>query len=289
MSVFLKLLRIPHYIKNLLCFAALAPSGQLLNGTKLMSAFIAFLCFCALSSAIYIFNDIKDKENDKFHSVKCLRPIAAGQISIRTALLTGFILLLLSGVVNYFFLGSMAGLFLAAYLVLNLAYTFKLKELPLVDVAILVSGFLLRLGYGAFVTDIKVSKWLYLTLFALMFYFALGKRRNELARRKDERTRKVLKAYSLEFCSRNMYMCLTLANTFYALWCVDKDITALHGECLLFSIPLVLLISMRYSMVIEGDSDGDPVEVLLKDKILCALCLFYALLMFFFVYGKKLL
>ena len=289
--ILFRLLRLPHYIKNLLIFAAIFPSGQLFDFVKLQSACVGFVCFCALSSAVYIINDILDKANDQCHSVKRNRPIASETVSVEKALCIAFFLIVLSTVVSYVFLGSASCLFILFYLLLNLLYSVNLKNLPLIDIAIIVSGFLLRLGYGAFITDIKVSRWLYLTMFALTFYLALGKRRNEIIQHNihSAETRKVLKAYSVQFCTRNMYMCLTLANTFYALWCADKEIIALRGEYLLFTIPLVLMIFLRYNMVIEKNFDGDPVCVLLKDKVLCVLCVFYGLLMFFFIYGVDLL
>ena len=150
---------------------------------------------------------------------------------------------------------------------------------------ILVSGFLIRIICGAIATDIAISNWLYLTVITLAFYFALGKRRNELKKVGDNTTRKVLKAYSVEFLDKSMYMCLTLANVFYALWSMDEKTVTLYGsEQLVYTVPIVILITMKYSLNIEGDSDGDPVEVLVHDKILVVLCLIYFCVMFGFLY-----
>ena len=153
------------------------------------------------------------------------------------------------------------------------------------DVAILTSGFLLRVLYGAVVTEISVSNWLYLTVITLALYFSLGKRRNELQRIGGKETRTVLKFYNPEFLNKNMYMCLGLANAFYALWCMD-DRTTQHygGNSLILTIPIVLFITMRYSMDIEGNSDGDPVEVLIHDRGLLILCTSYLAVMFFILY-----
>jgi 4-hydroxybenzoate polyprenyltransferase len=153
-----------------------------------------------------------------------------------------------------------------------------------VDVTILVSGFLLRMFYGAIVTGIEVSSWLYMTVIAISFYFALGKRRNELKQLKTGDTRKVLESYPVSFLDRSMNMCLTLAIVFYALWSTDEKIVAEHGQYLSFTVPIVLLIVMKYSLNIEGESDGDPVEVLLHDKVLLALCLVYFAAMFMILY-----
>ena len=132
---------------------------------------------------------------------------------------------------------------LGAYFLLNLAYSLGLKDKPLVDIAILVSGFLLRLLYGGAVTDIDLSKWLCLTVMAASFYMGLGKRRGERRGQKGE-TRAVLRHYSESFLDKNMYMCLALAVMFYALWTVDELTVARVGSenllwtCLLYTSDL---------------------------------------------------
>lgn len=174
---------------------------------------------------------------------------------------------------------------LVLYLVLNLAYSFGLKNVPIVDVTILVAGFLIRILYGALVTEIAISNWLYLTVIALAFYFAFGKRRNELKQVGGGETRRVLKAYPVDFLDKNMGMCLTLANVFYALWSMDeKTVSLYNNRYLVFTVPIVLLITMKYSLDIEGESDGDPVEVLLHDKVLLLLCVVYLAVMFMILY-----
>lgn len=283
---YVRLMRVHHYIKNLLIFAALACSGQLFRWEKLLTALIGFGAFCAASSVVYIINDIRDREKDMLHPVKCRRPIAAGTIAEKSAWFLAAVLALLAFLCNFAVFHPAATFFLGLYLVLNWAYSSGLKNIPLVDVAILVSGFLLRMVYGATIAGIEISDWLYLTVITLASYFALGKRRNELrhiAPGKD--TRKVLRRYSLDFLDKNMYMCLTLALVFYALWCMDASTASRYGGVkLIFTVPIVLLIAMRYSMDVEGGSDGDPVEVLLRDKTLLLLCAAYFSVMFAVLY-----
>lgn len=285
MKHYLKLMRVPHYIKNLLVFAALACSGHLFEPKKLASGFAAFLAFCMVSSVVYIINDIRDKEKDRNHPTKCKRPIAAGTVSVKRAWGLAIILLLIAAIWNCLTFHVTSTLLLALYLILNLAYSFGLKNVPIVDVTILAAGFLIRILYGAFVTEIAISNWLYLTVIALAFYFALGKRRNELKLLGDGDTRQVLKAYPIHFLDKNAGMCLTLANVFYALWSMDEKTMSLYNtEYLIFTVPIVLLITMKYSLDIEGGSDGDPVEVLLHDKVLLALCAVYLAVMFVILY-----
>ncbi len=285
MKHYLKLMRLHHYIKNLLIFAALVCSGQFFDIDKIFSALAGFGAFCFVSSAVYIINDIRDKDKDKKHPTKCRRPIAFGKVSVKNAWIFAIILIVLAAVCNYFAFSVTSSLLLLVYLGINLAYSFGLKNIPIVDIAILVSGFLIRIVFGAIVTDIVVSNWLYLTVIAVAFYFSLGKRRNELKQLGDGETRKVLKSYPLNFLDKGMSMCLTLANVFYALWSMDDNTMAhYNNKYLIFTVPIVLLITLKYSMTVEGDSDGDPVEVLIHDKVLLLLCGIYAATMFGILY-----
>lgn len=285
MKHYLKLMRVHHYIKNFLVFAALVCSGQLFHLEKLASGISGFIAFCMASSVVYIINDIRDQEKDRKHPTKCKRPIAAGTVSVKGAWVLAAVLLLIAVVCNGIAFDLTATSLLVLYLVLNLAYSFGLKNIPIVDITILVAGFLIRILYGALVTEITISNWLYLTVIALSFYFALGKRRNELKHISEGETRQVLKAYPISFLDKSMGMCLTLANVFYALWSMDENTTSLYNsDSLVFTVPIVLLITMKYSLDIEGESDGDPVEVLLHDKVLLVLCVLYPAIMFMILY-----
>ena len=171
---YLKEARVHHYIKNLLVFLALICSGQLLQGERFRAAFWGFCAFCTLSSSVYIINDIRDVEKDRRHPTKCHRPIAAGRISMKSAWLFAAGLLALTALFNFLVFQPKATALLVLYFVLNLGYSFGWKNIPLVDVTILVSGFLLRILYGSFISGITLSNWLFLTCLSLMFYFALG-------------------------------------------------------------------------------------------------------------------
>ena len=284
MKHYLKLMRPHHYIKNILIFAALACSGQLFDPAKLIPGCLGFAAFCLISSVVYIINDIRDVEKDRNHPTKCRRPIAAGTVSVKNAWILAAVLILVAIVCNGFVFNPVSTLLLVLYLVLNLAYSFGLKNIPIVDISILVAGFLIRVLYGAMVTGIVISNRLYLTVIALSFYLALGKRRNELKQHGDSQTRKVLKSYPVAFLDKGMNMCLTLAIVFYSLWSMADSTVAAYGQHLVFTVPIVLLIVMKYSLNIEGESDGDPVEVLLHDKVLLGLCLVYFCAMFLILY-----
>lgn len=276
MNRYLKLMRVHHYMKNLLVFAALVCSGQLFVPAKLCAGVLGFFAFCATSSAIYIINDIRDCEKDRRHPTKCRRPIASGAVPVRNASILAVVLFVLAALLIAPVFKLSAALLLLLYIVLNLAYSFGIKNVPIADITVLAAGFVIRVIYGAQLTEIIISNWLYLAVFAMSFYLALGKRRGELIQVTDGDTRSVLKAYPLDFLNRNMTMCLTLGNVFYALWSMDQVTTAFyHNRLLIFTVPIVLLITLKYSLTIEGASDGDPIEVLIHDRALLLLVLLY--------------
>lgn len=276
MNRYLKLMRVHHYMKNLLVFAALVCSGQLFVPAKLCAGVLGFFAFCATSSAIYIINDIRDCEKDRRHPTKCRRPIASGAVPVRNASILAVVLFVLAALLIAPVFKLSAALLLLLYIVLNLAYSFGIKNVPIADITVLAAGFVIRVIYGAQLTEIIISNWLYLAVFAMSFYLALGKRRGELIQVTDGDTRSVLKAYPLDFLNRNMTMCLTLGNVFYALWSMDQVTTAFyHNRLLIFTVPIVLLITLKYSLTIDTASDGDPIEVLIHDRALLLLVLLY--------------
>lgn len=281
---YIREMRVHHYIKNLLIFVALACSGQIFDINKFVRGGYGFAGFCLLSSAVYVINDIRDAQRDRRHPIKCKRPIAAGNISVKRACV--FSMLLFVFAVMFQLKASMEVIPVAlfcTYFLMNLGYSFGLKNIPILDIVIIVLGFVIRVIYGATITGIKISNWLYLTVMAIAFYLALGKRRNECLLK---HTRKVLQFYTEEFLDKFMYMFLTLAIIFYSLWSMQEETVSLyHGRVVVWTVPLIIIISMKYGLDIEGgNSDGDPVEVLFKDKALMAMCVVYLGIMFLMLY-----
>ena len=286
MKDYIRLARPAHWMKNILVLLPLLCSGHLLEPWRLWSALWGLVASSLTASGIYVINDIRDREKDRCSTTKCHRPIAAGKISVPHAIIYAVFLLALALLCGYMASGlSPAGLgLLGAYFLMNLGYSLGLKNVPLVDIAILALGFLLRMLYGSAVTSIEPSKLLCLTVISVSFYMGLGKRRGELLSQKGA-TRAVLKYYSQSFLDKNMYMCIALAVVFYSLWTVD-DLTVLRvgSENLIWTVPLVILICLKYSLDVEGQSDGDPVEVLLHDRVLLLLGALLAVLIFSVIY-----
>ncbi len=280
----IRLLRVKHYIKNTLVFVPLAFTGDPFNPQKMIVCALGMAAFCLLASTIYIINDIKDARIDALHPVKKMRPVACGAISHNeascyaiTCLLGASLILIYIGI--HFCIPMTSYVYVVLYFLFSVLYSFGLKNIPILDIVILMSGFLFRIMFGADIAGTYVSSWLYLTVIAGSFYFGLGKRRGELKNVKRENSRKVLEAYNLGFLDKFMYLCLTMALVFYALWAKEYP-----KEDVVWTVPIVILICMRYSLDVEGASDGDPVEVVWKDKVLIGLITLFLVILFGVLY-----
>ena len=282
----LKLMRIKHYLKNGLIFLPLIFNSQLFEIKPLLMTFYGFISFCLISSAVYVINDIKDVEKDRMHKIKKNRPIASGAISIKEAILLFIVLTISSLCINIFIIKEFSSILLISlYLILNIMYSLGLKNIPIIDVVILVSGFVIRVIYGASITSIEISKWLYLTVMSGSFFMRFGKRRNEIIKQGND-SRAVLKYYTKDYLDKFMYACLVLTLMFYSLWSVDTSTTAKFGENMIYTIPLVMIIFMKYCLDIEGNSYGDPVDVITSDKILMCMVGILAISMYILIYVR---
>ncbi len=280
---YIKLIRVKHWLKNGLVFLPIFFSSNIFNINLLLTSVLAFFIFSFTSSIVYVVNDMNDIEKDKLHPVKKNRPLASGAISIPMARVVIVILFVLVALLSFFAYKENNNVFVflipLIYLVLNIMYSKGLKNIPIIDVVILVSGFVFRVMYGGVITDIEVSKYLYLMIIFGAFYLGFGKRRNEIIKN-GEKSRKVLELYNKEFLDKNMYVMLGLAVVSYTLWCVDPATIARVGNDYLFwTIPLLIIILLLYSLNIEGNSHGDPIEVILADKKLLVTVFIYIIVM----------
>ena len=288
MKNYIKLIRVKHWIKNLLVFLPIFFSANLFNLELAKVAFIAFVIFCCTSSVIYIINDMSDIEKDKLHPIKKLRPLASGKVTKKQAYVVLIILVAITVfLMVYLYMNQKnIGVFIIPliYIVLNTMYSKGLKNVPIVDIMILVSGFVFRVMYGGVVTNIEVSKYLYLMIIFGAFYLGFGKRRNEIIKN-GNKSRKVLALYNKEFLDKNMYVMLGLAIVSYTLWCVDSTtINRVGNDYIFWTIPLLIVILQLYSLNIEGNSHGDPIEVILSDKLLIGTAMLYGIVMFMLLY-----
>ena len=285
---YIKLIRVKHWIKNLLVFLPVVFSKNLFNGDLFFKSVLAFIIFCFTSSVVYIINDISDIEKDKLHPDKKKRPLPSGRISIKSAWIVCAVLIAIIVGIMVFVSKTVNAMWLVfiplLYLVLNVLYSKILKHIAIIDVFVIVIGFLLRTVYGAVLTGIEISNWLYLMIIYLSFYLGFGKRRNEIIQNGTS-SRKSLEKYNKDFLDKNMYMCLALAITSYSLWCVDVNTIARIGNnYLIWSILLLMGILFSYSLDIENKSNGDPVEVVLNNKLLLSLVVLFVAYMYVVVY-----
>lgn len=268
-----RLIRPKHWIKNGLIFLPLVFSGMLFEYDPVITVAWSFVVFSLVASCVYIINDLRDIEKDRKHPTKKHRPLASGVVSKKAAIAVLGVLLLASLCISFWIgLRAEAIVVLVAYLGLNIAYSFGLKNYPIVDIVILSAGFVLRVLYGAEVLDISMSSWLYMTILAGALYLSLGKRRNEI-QQNGTVSRVVNKHYTISFLDKNMYVCMALLLVFYSLWATDPS----REDSLLFlTIPIVVVLFMTYSLSIEkSSSSGDPVDVLTENIPLVVLAVLF--------------
>ena len=285
MKKYLKTLRVQHYMKNGLVCCAPFFSQTLSQPDIIKNIILSILAFSFISSSIYIINDIHDVEKDKRHPTKCKRPIASGEIPIAQAKRICAVLIFLSALFQYLVEGKnlAAWAILCIYFLINIVYSvYGAKDKPLIDVCLLASGFILRVFYGAANTHVDISVWLLLVITSGSLFMGFGKRRNELVSSGD-RTREVLRFYNKNFLSQSMGVTMTLSIVFYALWCMEKDAVE-SIQRFTYTVPIVMIILLRYSFIIESDHDGDPVNVLTGDRVLLSLCIAYIVALCWFIY-----
>ncbi len=264
---YIKLIRLTQWIKNIFIFVPLVFAKKLTNLDYFQLSFFAFFQFSLVSSIVYIFNDIIDVENDREHPIKKFRPIAAGLVSIKNAIiiLVFFVILIIPG---FFYFNFSFCLLLILYLLLNTAYTIKLKNIVILDILTLASGFVIRILAGAFVIEVPVSNWLILSTLFVSLFLAVIKRRSELAyTAENERTRKVLRKYSLPFLEQLTTITAGGLIVSYALYAVSPStIQNFHSENLIFTIIFVLYGIFRYMYLIYLKRFGEnPIDAVIKD------------------------
>ena len=252
-------LRPRQWSKNLLLFAGLVFAAKVGDPLRWAEACAAFLAYCAASSAAYLVNDVVDAELDRAHPLKRLRPVARGELS-RGAALFAAVALAVGALALVAPLGLDSVAFLVAFLALQGAYTFALKQVVLVDVLTIAALFVIRAAAGAVAVDVRISPWLLLVTALLALFLALAKRRSELA--VPGSARPVLEGYSLPLVDQ--LISVTVASTIaaYAIY----TFTA-HSPALMATIPFVVFGLFRYLLLVHRDDLGEePENVLIGDR-----------------------
>jgi len=268
----------PHqWVKNLFVAAPLVFSRNLGEPAYLVRTLLAVLAFCALSGAVYAFNDVRDIEADRVHPTKRNRPIAAGRLSERSALIAAGVLAV-AALGCCFGLDWRCGALAAAYLAQNVAYSVKLKEVAFLDVALIASGFLLRVQAGVYAIDVPGSGWLLVCTGLLALSFGFGKRAHELAwaaqSGQSATTRAALAGYRLDVLRVAMVALGAATCAAYVAYTVaDHTVQSFGTDRLIYSSPFVALGILRFLWLALWRPRADsPTEAMLRDPwFLCDL------------------
>lgn len=261
-------MRIRQWIKNLFIFAGIVFSGKLFHFNHLLVVSIGFFLFGLATSSIYVFNDIHDLEKDKIHPVKKNRPLAAGLISVHRAYAVAIISALIS-LIGAFALELRFFGIVICYLAINIAYTLKIKELVILDVMCIASGFVLRVFAGTLLSDASPSEWMIVCTITLSLFLGFSKRRQELALTgsRADNQRKVLGNYSIGFLDQMISVATASTVIAYALYAVSpQTVYRLNTRNLAFTIPFVLYGIYRYLFLMHQKKSGeDPTTEMFSD------------------------
>ncbi|MEA3492124.1 MAG: decaprenyl-phosphate phosphoribosyltransferase [Campylobacterota bacterium] len=271
LSSIIKLMRPHQYIKNLFIFLPLFFALKITDASLLLNAIIAFIAFSLTASAIYTLNDYHDIEEDREHPKKRDRPLASGAINKSQAIII-LSVLLVSGFTIMVSLSLKAAGILAAYVVMNIAYSFYLKHVAILDVVIIAIGFVLRLFIGSAVTDTPLSMWIVIMTFLLALFMALAKRRDDVLIYLDtgRKMRKVIDGYTLQFLDTAMAIMASVVIVAYTIYTTSPEVVArVHSEYLYLTALFVILGIMRYLQVafVLKDSSS-PTKIALKDRFI---------------------
>jgi 4-hydroxybenzoate polyprenyltransferase len=285
---YLRLIRIPQWIKNTFLFVPLLFSLNLFEFSFLGKTIAGFFIFCFTSSIVYIVNDINDVEADKAHPVKKNRPIAAGKIQIKNAYLLAGILAVPILVSLQFFNLEFA-ILLLTYFLLNFFYTISLKHIVILDIFSIAAGFMIRVLSGAFIINVEISYWLILTTMFISLFIASMKRDSELRlliRDQSSSTRKVLNEYSTNLTRQIGTVAASAVIICYALYTVSQRTVKIFGnENLIFTTPFVVFGIFRYMYLVYMNEEGEnTTQIMIRDVPMIVTVLLYVLTSVIIIY-----
>ncbi len=257
------------WVKNVLVFTAPLAAGRLTERDVVWHGLLAFVAFCLISATVYLINDVRDVEEDRLHPRKRFRPVAAGEITPAAALLLAAV----TGVLGFslgFWVSGALGLTLTVYLVLQVLYSAFLKHLPVVDLAMVASGFLLRAVAGGVATDIPLSQWFLLVAAFGSFFMVAGKRYSEIKSvGADAGTRRSLLRYSESYLRFAWMLAAVMVLISYSLWAFQNRGAGVGGlPWTAISIAPFTLGLMQYALEVDTGNAGEPEEVVLHDHVL---------------------
>jgi 4-hydroxybenzoate polyprenyltransferase len=275
-----------HWVKNLILFAALIFAREYTDADKIGLAVVTFAAFCLGTSAVYLFNDVIDRENDKKHPIKSRRPIASGKVPAPLAVALSFFLMA-AGLVLAALVNSDVLVALVSYLVINYAYSSVLKHLVIIDVMTIAAGFVLRAVAGGLAIEVPISPWLLVCTTLLALFLGFGKRRHELSLLTNDAVshRRSLEHYSVPFLDQMISVVTASTLVAYAFYTLSPEVVEHFGtRWLSLTIPFVLYGIFRYLFLIfKKEQGGSPTKLLLTDPplLICVLLWLVAVVMVF--------
>lgn len=272
MKAYIKLIRPHQYLKNLFIFSPLFFAFKFRDMHLLGRVALVAACFCLVASAIYILNDYFDIEEDRKHPTKKNRPLASGAVSVKNGLIL-MVALLIVGCGGIYLISPEALLLTGIYVGNNLLYSFRLKHIAILDIAMISLGFVLRLFIGSAAGEgaLPLSMWIIMVTFLGALFLALAKRRDDvLLRAEGKKVRKSIDGYNLEFINGAMMITATLTVVGYISYCISEEVIARLGTTdLYFTVAFVVLGILRYMQItFVEEKSGSPTKVLIKDLFL---------------------
>jgi decaprenyl-phosphate phosphoribosyltransferase len=276
-------------VKNVLVFAAPGAAGVLTHGHALVDALAAFGLFCLVASGVYYLNDVADVDSDRQHPRKRLRPIPAGVVSSRLAGVLG-VCFVVAGLGLAVLVNWKLVLVLAIYIGVQFAYALWLKQEPILDLAAVASGFVIRAIAGGVAVGVPISEWFLIVATFGSLFMVTGKRAAEHVTLGDQRgsVRATLDEYSLSFLRSVLVISATVTITAYCLWAFENARAVLHSHTgIWFQLSIVpfTLAMLRYGLLIDQGHGGQPEDVVLGDRVLQVLALLWAALFALGIYG----
>ena len=275
----LKSLRIKQWAKNLLLVVAPLSAG-ISTLQDFTTVFLAIMGFSLTASAGYVVNDLSDIEYDKLHPVKSRRPFASGELGLKNAaVILGSLFFALLLILNH--LPRDFGYVLLLYFILTCFYTRFIKRIPVFELFLVASGFVLRLIAGAICLDLRISEWFLIVGGAGALFIAGSKRLSELTYFSPDFTRKVIQSYSRDFLSLVISSSLSICIVAYSLWAFSQTNDPIWYQLSVIPFSLTLF---RYLLISEQEGGDSPEEIILNDKILISLLLVNSLILLFGIY-----
>jgi decaprenyl-phosphate phosphoribosyltransferase len=286
---YLQLLRPKDWAKNLFLFIPIFFAGELRNWIIYPNLILGFIAFCCIASSIYIINDYRDVEGDKKHPVKSKRPLAAETIS-KTASIVICILLIVTGFTIAFYIREKFLFVLSIYFIINVAYSFGLKNIPILDILIVAIGFVLRIKGGAVIAHIGVSEWLNIMIFLLALFMAIGKRRDDVLVTLASGTdiRKSVKGYNLELLNVILALVCAVIVVAYFMYTMSPEVLKRLGTYRLYYTCLFVLAGiLRYLQIIFVQAaSGSPTKILYKDGFIQITLILWIISFYLIIYMK---